>query len=144
MIERLRIHGAEAAVGGSGLLAALGLVHEVRDRDVTTDADTATVEAALDATGAKYTRGALAIGCYATRALFVVAGPDHHVDVLVGFALRNGDRVVQLPSRVSFNWRGLPIADPLVWLEAYRLLGRRAQTALLRTWANEAFHGPLD
>jgi len=47
VVDALQARGAVAAVGGSGLLAALGLVDSVRDWDVTTDAETQTVEAAL-------------------------------------------------------------------------------------------------
>jgi hypothetical protein len=39
VLAALRRHGAEAAIGGSGLLAALGLVDQVRDWDVTTEID---------------------------------------------------------------------------------------------------------
>jgi len=54
VVTALQDHGADAALGGSGLLAALGLVDAVRDWDVTTDADPAVVEAALQSIGATY------------------------------------------------------------------------------------------
>lgn len=139
VVEALRAHGAEAAVGGSGLLAALGLVDHVRDWDVTTDAQTATVEAALRSMGVTYTPTTAGGGVYGTRARFIVAAHDHEVDVLVGFALRDGDRIVPLPTRVTRTWRGLPMADPLIWLRAYRLLGQWERADRLQEWMDE--HG---
>ena len=86
VVEALQGRAAVAAVGGSGLLAALGLVERVRDWDVTTDAPTRTVEEALRSTG-------------------------------------------------------LPIADPAVWLRAYRLLGRHDRADLLQAWLGRSSRG---
>lgn len=58
--------------------------------------------------------------------------------VLVGFALHNRGGVVPLPARVTRTWRGLPIADPDVWLRAYRLLQRHDRADLLQHWHEEA------
>jgi len=113
VVDAIQAQGAVAAVGGSGLLAALGLVGRVRDWDVTTDAETETVEAALRATGLPVAPAPAGEGSYATRARFVVPCADHDVDVLVGFALRdNRGGVVPMPARVTRTWSGLPIADP--------------------------------
>ncbi len=133
--------GAVAAVGGSGLLAALGLIDRVRDWDVTTDAQTMTVEAALQAHGLPAAPAPVGEGRYATRARFVIRDLDHNVEVLVGFALRDSKgNVVPLPTRVTRTWRGLPIADPDVWLKAYRLLQRHDWADLLQHWHKEAGH----
>ncbi len=141
VVAALQAHGAVAAVGGSGLLAALGLVDSVRDRDVTTDAATETVEAALaGVAGAAVTTASAGEAGYATRARFIVRGTDHAVDVLVGFALLEHEQVVPLPTRVTRNWRGLPIADPAVWLQAYRLLGRHHRADLLQRWLDATAH----
>lgn len=137
VVAALRAHGADAAVGGSGLLAALGLVDDVRDWDLTTDAETATVQSALNSIGVEYATAPSSDGPYGTRAHFTIAAPDHDVDVLVGFALREGDDYVQLPSRVTRTWHGLPMADPVVWLEAYRLLGRTQRVDVLQRWMDE-------
>lgn len=134
VIAALQGHGAVAAVGASGLLAALGLVDQVRDWDVTTDASTGTVQAALRSTGLPYRRVTAGEGRYASRARFTVSAPDHEVEVLVGFAMRDSGSVVPLPTRVTGSWRGLPVADPAVWLLAYRLLGRDERAAPLQGW----------
>ena len=141
VVAALQAHGAVAAVGGSGLLAALGLVDSVRDWDVTTDAATQTVESALaQVSGATVAPAASGDAGYATRARFVVRGNDHEVDVLVGFALLEEDQVVPLPTRVTRTWQGLPIADPEVWLRAYRLLGRHERADLLQRYLDEDAH----
>lgn len=137
VVRALRAHGAVAAVGGSGLLAALGLAGHVRDWDVTTDAPTAVVLAALRSTRLAFVPAATGNGLYATQARFVVLGNEHEVDVLVGFAVRLGDRVVPLPTRVTRHWRGLPIADPAVWLRAYQLIGREESAARLQAWVRQ-------
>ena len=141
VLDAIQGHGAVAAVGGSGLLAALGLIDRVRDWDVTTDAQTGTVEAALQAHGLPAAPAPAGEGCYATRARFVIRDVDHNVEVLVGFALRDSKgNVVPLPTRVTRNWRGLPIADPDVWLRAYRLLQRHDRADLLQHWHEEVGH----
>lgn len=141
VVTALQAHGAEAAVGGSGLLAALGLVDSVRDWDVTTDAATGTVELALAAVpGAPVTAASAGEDDFATRARFLVHGEDHAVDVLVGFALLEHEHFVPLPTRVTRTWRGLPIGDPAVWLRAYRLLGRHERADLLQRWLDVDQH----
>ncbi|MEO6714591.1 MAG: TOPRIM nucleotidyl transferase/hydrolase domain-containing protein [Mycobacteriales bacterium] len=134
VVTALTQRGAVAAVGGSGLLAALGLAEIVRDWDVTTDADEATVEEALDSIGVHYQQLAAGDRQFRTRARYVIAAASHDIDVLVGFALDDGQRVIELPTRVTREWRGLPIADPAVWAEAYRLLGRADHAESLQRW----------
>jgi hypothetical protein len=124
VVRSLEAHGLVAAIGGSGLLASLGLVGAVRDWDVTTDGLPELVEAALDDCGYVFAKVPAGEGAFATVAHYVVAGGDHEVDVIVGFAVLDGDDRVELPTRVTGTWNGLPIADPEVWETAYRLLGR--------------------
>lgn len=122
------------AVGGSGLLAALGLVERVGDWDLTTDAPTPLVSESLSGTGLPFRTATVRDGAFGTRERFVVEGGDHEIDVLVGFALSDGDRLVPLPTRVTRRWQGLPIGDPEVWLRAYRLLGRDEKARRLERW----------
>ena len=125
-----------AALGGSGLLAALGLTQQVRDWDVTTDADPMAVQAALSMACLAFSVVGAGEGGFATRARFLIDAGDHEVDLIVGFAFREGPDVVALPTRVTGQWRGLPLGDPAVWARAYELMGRRQQAASLRTWLN--------
>lgn len=74
---------------------------------------------------------------YATRRRFVVDGGNHSIDLLVGFALWSTHDLVTLPTRVTGSWRGLPLADPVVWEKAYVLLRRPQKAAALRKWLEE-------
>lgn len=139
VLEALAAEGAVAAVGGSGLLAALALEDEVHDWDVTTEAPVEAVRKALLAIGLAFRADTDREGRYATRERFVVEeGP---VDVLVGFAIRTEDGVQELPTRVTGTWRGLPLADPAVWALAYRLLGRTEKADLLDAWLSAVGEG---
>lgn len=134
VIEAMRAHGLAPALGGSGLLVALGLADTAHDWDVTVDAPVVTVDTALELAGLAYTDGSSGDAVYATRQRYVIDGGDHHVDVLVGFALRGPDGVERLPTRVTGLWQGIPLADPVVWQRAYTLLNRPEKAALLGRW----------
>jgi hypothetical protein len=134
VIGALRADGLVAAVGGSGLLVALGLAEVARDWDVTVDASPASVEAALGRSGFAYRDGTERGGIYASAARYVVDGADHQVDLLVDFALLGPDGVERLPTLVTGGWHGLPLADPAVWARAYRLLGRTPKAVALERW----------
>ncbi|WP_261166824.1 hypothetical protein [Microbacterium sp. Marseille-Q6965] len=134
IVAALRERGLPVAVGGSALLASLGLVDRVRDWDITCEGEPAVVTAALDRLGLAWTAPASAGRPFATRARLVVDAGDHEIDVLVGFAAWDGDRLVPFPVGVTGEWRGLPIADPAVWAIAYRLIGRPERAALLERW----------
>lgn len=126
--------GIVAAVGGSGLLAALGLTSRVRDWDITTDASPQTVKAALAAAGIPHTPQPSGDGTYATRARLSVDGGDHDIDIIVRFAIRTGETIHELPTRITGDWLGLPLADPAVWAQACRLMGRPGPAARLDAW----------
>lgn len=134
LVRALRARGMEPAVGGSGLLVALGLADTANDWDVTVDAPDDAVRRVLGEEGFRFADGTTRNATYATRRRFVVDGGDHSVDLLVGFALRSADGEVPLPTRVTGWWNGLPLADPAVWERAYVLLGRPEKAAALRRW----------
>jgi hypothetical protein len=122
------------ALGGSGLLVALGLTETARDWDLTVDAPEHVVRAALRDTGLSFRDGTARGGRYATECRFVIDGGDHSVDLLVGFALYGPSGIETLPTRISGHWNGLPLADPAVWARAYRLLDRPAKARALERW----------
>jgi hypothetical protein len=126
------------ALGGSGLLAALGLTRRVRDWDLTTDAEPPAVERALRAGRLEYSMVSAGDGVFATRSRYRIDADDHEVDLLVGFALRTSDGTVAIPTRVSGSWRGLPLADPAAWALAYELMGRHESAGLLRSRLNSS------
>lgn len=130
VVEALTAHGLNPAVGGSGLLVALGLADVAHDWDVTVDAADTDVTAALTAAGLQYRDGTIHDGIYATGRRYVI----HDVDLLVNFALHTPAGIETLPTRVSGVWRGIPLADPAVWARAYHLLGRGAKAEALERW----------
>ena len=133
-VSALQKPGLVTALGGSGLLAALGLTDTVRDWDLTTDAEPEAVAAALTSAHLKYDAVPAGDGPYATRARFCVDGDDHDVDLMVGFAVRSNGSRIALPTRVTGVRFGLPLGDPVVWALAYRLMGRDERAATLQAW----------
>ena len=127
----LEDQGLAGAIGGSGLLAALGLTQVVHDWDITTDGAPSSVERALAEAGYPYRYGATGVGVFATTALYIVDAATHQIDVIVGFAIRIEGRRIELPTRVTATWRGLPLAAPTVWEQAYRAMGETAKADLL-------------
>jgi hypothetical protein len=134
VVAALAARGADGAIGGSGLLAALGLVESVRDWDLTTDAPESLVVAALDSVGLPYVVEDAGESPYATRARFVVEGGDHRIDLLVAFAVRTQSGIMPVPTRVTRYWHDLPIGDPVAWARAYRAIGRTRSADLLDGW----------
>lgn len=136
IVAALDAAGLPVAVGGSAILAAHGLIDTVRDWDVITHGEAAVVEAALERADVRWRHMPGAEPPYATERRYVVSTADHEIDVLVGFAVWDGDRVVTVPVRSTRTWLGLPIADPDAWVTAYRCMGRHARVAQLTTLIN--------
>jgi len=127
-----------AAVGGSGLMAALDLTDQVHDWDLTTDAEPAAVQAALTSAHLAYSRADAGDGTFATRARFRIDGNDHDVDLIVGFAIHHDDGIVHLPTRITGYWHDLPLGDPAVWAQAYNYMNRHHQAKCLENWLSRA------
>jgi hypothetical protein len=129
--SRLDAAGIEWAVGGSGLLAALGLVDRVNDWDVQVESEAeplqflfATLPHSFHGHGGCHADWKLAFSEPRTEVIprfaFFVPGADapHDADV------SGHDTVVRVRLHVSGHWRGLPIASPEGWACAYWLMGR--------------------
>jgi hypothetical protein len=127
-VGRLEARGLACALGGSGLLAALGLADHVRDWDVTTDAPIEAVRAALDGLEPAW-KGSDEI--HADQKLMLGGGV---VEVIVGFAFHAGGGVVRIPTMVSGRLGGVPLGSPEAWAVAYALLGREEKSRRLLGW----------
>jgi hypothetical protein len=130
-VAALESAGIEVALGGSGLLAAHGLVERVGDWDLTTDAPFDEVLEALAAGEVPVFAardGAPDEAPHASKALLALAGS---VDLIISFALldRSGQRIA-LPTIVTGRWNDLPLGDLAVWEQAYTLLGHTEHAAL--------------
>jgi hypothetical protein len=130
LVARMERCGIRVALGGSGLLAALGLADVVGDWDLTTDAELDAIVAAL--AGEPFThKGSDAL--HADQKLILA---DGSIEVIVGFAFHTPRGVVRLATREHGRWNGIPLGSPEAWAIAYHLLGRDAKAeALWRTLA---------
>ena len=143
LTARLDTAGIAWAVGGSGLLASLGLVHVVNDWDVQVEADPDKLQWLLAGVPHSFHGHG---GCHADWKL---AFETERTELIPRFAFYAPGGVVNVPLRVSGHWRGLPIASPEGWACAYWLMGqydapslraRRAERAEL-LFAHLARHG---
>ena len=123
--------GIESVVGGSGLLASLGLVDVVHDWDLVIDADPEAVQRVLGDMGLPHSRKPRE-GIFHSSAALLVDAQDHSIDVLIGFALESGDGIVHIPASPGAVWQGLQMARVQEWILAYRLLGRPERAQLLQ------------
>lgn len=121
----LRRAGVGFALGGSGLLRALGLAESVGDWDLTTDADLDMVCRILR--GFPQERFGPS-GIHADHKLRLRSGA---VELIVGMAIRAGGAVCRIPTVPRGEWRGVPLASPETWAVAYSLLGRDEKADLL-------------
>jgi hypothetical protein len=125
--------GFPHALGGSGLLAALGLIDRVNDWDVT-------IEAGVDAVAALYPAGGFARhGHGGGHADHKLAFATEQVELIVGFAFFVPGGVVRIPTTVTRQWRGVPVGSPAAWAAAYALMGEHDPDARRRDRAERLF-----
>ena len=125
VVARLEREGILCALGGSGLLAALGLADTVRDWDLT-------VEAPLErlipiAHGLPHETA----GSDQLHADAKLMFPEQAIEVIAQFAFHVPGGVVRIPTVVTGRWRGIPLGSPEAWAVAYDLLGRPMKRDLL-------------
>jgi hypothetical protein len=122
--------GARNVVGGSALLAGLGLVSVVNDWDLVTDAEPAKVADTLTRLGVQFGE-VPATAPFRSERLLVIPENGYSIDVIVRFAIAGPTGVVRIPARPGGRWNGLQLADPRDWERAYRLMGRVDRADLL-------------
>ncbi|HLS25771.1 MAG TPA: hypothetical protein VK063_07855 [Beutenbergiaceae bacterium] len=128
--ESLAAAGVPTVLGGSALLASLGLTTQVRDWDLVTDADAAIARNALERLGHAYARRPPTEVYRSAAALtFKVQGLE--VDLLVQFAIRTSQGTVAIPARPGATWHGLTMARREDWARAYALMGRQEKAVAL-------------
>lgn len=115
---RLAAAGVPAVLGGSGLLAALGLVDHVRDWDITAEGD-------VDAIAALFADkpGRVLAGNSGIHADHKVMLPDDDLEVIVNFAFNVEGPVLRIPTLARGAWNGVALASPEAWAVAYALMG---------------------
>ena len=140
--SRLDAAGIEWAVGGSGLLAALGLVDRVNDWDLQVESSAeplqflfATLPHSFHGHGGCHADWKLSFHEQRTEIIphFAFFVPR---EAVTGFSVPDSTSgsgaspaasaplVARIPMQVSGHWRGLPLASPEGWACAYWLMGR--------------------
>jgi hypothetical protein len=125
LVARLEAEELRCALGGSGLLAALGLTETVHDWDLTVDAS---LERLVPLAGGWPFETAGSSGVHADAKLMF---PAHSIEVIARFAFFGPRGVIRIPTVVAGHWRGVPLGSPEAWLAAYHLLERPAKRDLL-------------
>ncbi len=125
IVARLERAGVPCALGGSGLLVALGLARTARDWDLTADAP---LERLLPVVRGLAYETAGSSGVHADAKLMF---PALAIEVIARFAFHGPRGVIRIPTRVSGLWRGVPLGSPEAWAVAYHLLDRPAKRDLL-------------
>jgi hypothetical protein len=131
--RRLDAAGITWALGGSGLMHALGLADHVRDWDLTVDATQDSVHDALaDLAPTLHDH----LGIHADHK--VVCFGDM-VEVICRFAFFGERGVIHIPTIVTRSSNGVPIGSPEAWAVAYALMvgeqpGRAEKAAALFAW----------
>ena len=136
IIARLQRESIVCALGGSGLLAALGLAGTVRDWDLTAEAP---LERLLPiAHGMRHETA----GSDALHADAKLMFPDLMVEVIAQFAFHAPRGVVRIPTVVTGHWRGVPLGSLEAWAVAYDLLDRPAKRDRLLSHLRARGHDP--
>jgi hypothetical protein len=133
VIARLERAGLTCALGGSALLAHLHLIREVRDWDVTAEADLPAIRAAL----ADYPAEEFGESGVHVDHKLTFSGIE--VEVIARLAFRTALGVCRIPTRISERVHGIPMASPEAWAVAYTLLERAEKAELL--FGHLATHG---
>lgn len=119
--------GLKVALGGSGLLYALGLTEVVHDWDLTTDESRQDVMQCLDAFHVVEKKRVSETFC----SEYILALPDEDIEIIGSYAIRYGIETCHLPSIIGGSWGNVPLASPEVWAVAYDLMGRLGKAELL-------------
>lgn len=134
---RLEAGGVAYASGGSGLLYSLGLVEQVRDWDVTTDAPLEAVAAALQ--GIPWSTVPSGDYPFASSYRLSIHDESLPVDVIGRFAIHSESGLCRLPAHSSFIWENIRMGSPEIWAVAYALMNRTEKAQLLFGYIQE--HG---
>lgn len=126
----LQAAGVCTVLGGSALLASLGLTDRVRDWDLVTDVEPPVVQRALTDLGHRYRRLPPS-GVFRSRAAFSFAVEGVSIDIIVQFAIATPGGTIRIPARPGATWHGLRMARPQDWASAYALMGRPEKAAAL-------------
>jgi hypothetical protein len=133
IVTTLESAGIVCALGGSGLLASLGLETVIHDWDLTMDAPLENVRKTLERHAPEHTGPN---GVHADNKLVI---SSHATECIVRFAFRVERGVAHIPTEVASEWNGVPVSRAEAWAVAYALLGRAEKSQ--RLFAHLRTHG---
>lgn len=108
------------ALGGTGLLFALGFQVCPRDWDLTTDAPARRVAHALRLWSMEK---AGASAEFPSDYLIRLQGTESPIEIIGRFAIATPEGVIRIRTRVAGTFRAVPIAHPADWIRAYQAIG---------------------
>ncbi|GGA02852.1 hypothetical protein GCM10008018_56150 [Paenibacillus marchantiophytorum] len=114
-------------LGGSGLLASLGLIEQVNDWDLLVDCSLEKLKAVLE----PYPYSEQKSGDYPFASQFRLQLIEQNIDIIGNFALHSSSGTVTFPLTASSTWHGIHVGAPEIWFVAYKLMGRDAKAELL-------------
>lgn len=135
--DELKESGISYALGGSGLLHALGLVEQVNDWDLLVECPKEKLLKVIQ--GYSWQEQLSGDGLFASEYRIQVVPLS--IDFIGYFALRSTKGIVKLPlekgddegkGNVKGNtWHGIPLSTPETWYVAYKMMGRKSKAELL-------------
>jgi hypothetical protein len=133
--DELKESGISCALGGSGLLHALGLVEQVNDWDLLVECSKEKLLRVIQ--GYSWQEQSSGDGLFASEYRIQVVPIS--IDFIGYFALRSTKGIVRLPLEKGeaegkgnrHTWHGIPLSAPETWYVAYKMMGREPKAELL-------------
>lgn len=117
--KQLTEAGIVHALGGTGLLFALGFQVCPRDWDLLTDAPVKRVAPALSGWTMEQAGPS---ADFPSDYLIRLQAHQSRIEIIGRFAIASGDGVLRIPTRVAGTFRGIPLGHPADWILAYRAI----------------------
>lgn len=127
--DELKEFGIPYALGGSGLLHALGLVEQVNDWDLLVECPKDKLLKVIQGYSCQEQKSG--DGLFASEYRIQVVPLS--IDFIGYFALRSTKGIVRLPlEQEKWNtWHGIPLSTPETWYVAYKMMGREPKAELV-------------
>ncbi|MGG2026972.1 hypothetical protein AB1282_14830 [Gottfriedia sp. S16(2024)] len=133
--NQLKRKNIKYALGGSGLLYALGLVNYVNDWDITTDEFKKDIIGALslfkieEITSGKFP--------FASDYKLTFIENNQEIEIIGNFSIHSSLGICNIPSVITSEWRGIAIGSAESWYVAYKLMNREEKANLLYNFLKE-------
>ena len=119
--DRLKEANIDHALGGTGLLFALGLIGEVHDWDITVEAPLELIEPMLAGLIWEPVGPSEAFSSDFLIRIFLEGAV---IEIISGFTILRSGQKHRIPFSVAGQWKGVPLANPKTWQKAYELMGQ--------------------